>query len=92
MLPFMPSNLDEALANPGLVAGLGEVLGRELLERVAVKGVLKVLEGESVVENDLREGGALREDGSDAVKREEMGGGCKVGHLLTCSQPTSASP
>jgi hypothetical protein len=51
MRGLMGSNLRKAIAHPGREAGLLEGGGIELVEGALVEVVLKVLEGQSVLEN-----------------------------------------
>ena len=51
MLHLVVADDPEPLVDVGGVARGGEVLGAELLQPVAIEGVLQVLQGQRVVEN-----------------------------------------
>ena len=56
-MTLLSTDLHESLSDPWAESGILEVLGAEHLEGVVVEGILKVLEGKSVLEDDGVEGG-----------------------------------
>lgn len=75
-LTLVSTDLLESLSDPWAESGILEVLGAELLEGVVVEGILEVLKGKSVLEDDGVEGGIPLLHGSWGSRDHGSRDGC----------------